>query len=107
MATKPSQNEDEYFVKRDAEIIKQRRKSIAEEAVEADRRSHLMKCPKCGEDLVTIEFHSAEVERWPDCGGFWIDAAEVESLIENHESEAVSGFCRSLFHKARGSGSSR
>ncbi len=105
MATKPSQNEDEYFVKRDAEIIKQRRRSIAEEAVEAERRSHLMKCPKCGVDLVTREYHSVDVERCPDCGGFWIDAAEVESLIENRESEAVSGFFRSLFHKARDSGS--
>ena len=107
MATKPSQNEDEYFVKRDAEIIKQRRRSIAEEAEEAEQRSHLMKCPKCGVDLVTREYHSVDVERCPDCGGLWIGAAEVESLIENRESEAVSGFFRSLFHKARGSGSSR
>jgi hypothetical protein len=47
---KPSRNEDEYFAKQDAELLKAQRARAEAERVAAERRMHFMKCPKCGHD---------------------------------------------------------
>ncbi len=44
----PSRNEDEYFAKRDAELIKEMRSKLDKERDDAERKAHYMKCPKCG-----------------------------------------------------------
>jgi Zn-finger nucleic acid-binding protein len=41
-----------------------------------------MKCPKCGADLNTVDYHGVQVDRCPECDGVWFDAGEVESLVE-------------------------
>jgi hypothetical protein len=48
MADQPSKNEEEYFAQREAELLRQQRATAQQAAAEAERRSHRMKCPKCG-----------------------------------------------------------
>ncbi len=60
MPDKPSRNEEEYFAKRDAELLRQQRASAKQAAAEAERRSHYMKCPKCGYDLISGEWRHAQ-----------------------------------------------
>jgi hypothetical protein len=55
--SKPTRSEDEYFVKQDAELIKQQRARLDAERARAERQSHYMKCPKCGADLIETDFH--------------------------------------------------
>ena len=52
MTEHPSQNEEEYFLRQDAELIADLRakRDAARQAVE--RKSHYMKCPKCGAALI-------------------------------------------------------
>ena len=50
---KPSKNEDEYFARRDAELLRQQRAAAQHAAAETERGKHHMKCPKCGYDLIT------------------------------------------------------
>jgi Zn-finger nucleic acid-binding protein len=100
---KPSRNEDEYFAREDAELLRKQRDRAQAAATEAERRSHYMKCPKDGYDLSSSEYQGVQIETCPHCGGMWLDAGELETV--SHEdrpnvltrvlSDALSTFRRS------------
>ena len=77
---KPSRNEDEYFVKQDAELINRRRAEAEAAAREAERKSHYMKCPKDGHDLASSVYHGVQIETCPHCEGMWLDAGELDAV---------------------------
>jgi predicted RNA-binding Zn-ribbon protein involved in translation (DUF1610 family) len=85
---KPSRNEEEYFAKLEAEKLEQQRTRSRELAITAERATHYMKCPQCGADLVTQEFHGVQVIRCPECHGLWLDASEIEAVVA-HEDQAL------------------
>lgn len=39
-------------------------------------------CPKCGVPLIVVEFQGVEVDHCLDCRGTWLDAGELELLLE-------------------------
>jgi Zn-finger nucleic acid-binding protein len=100
---KPSRNEDEYFAREDAELLRKQREQARAAAIEAERKSHYMKCPKDGYDLTSSEYHGVQIEICPHCGGMWLDAGELEAVShEDHAnvltrvlSDALSTFRRS------------
>jgi uncharacterized protein len=94
--SKPSRNEDEFFVKRDAELIKEQRARLNAERAQLERKSHYMKCPKCGGTLQETDFHHVKIDKCPDCGGMWLDKGELE-MLEHVDQSNVRGFVRSLF----------
>lgn len=100
MSETRSRNEEEYFAKREAEILRARREALARAQRDAERRSHFMKCPKCGGDLVTEEWSGIQVDRCPECLGVWFDAGEAEELIK-HEGRS-GGFASVFAALARG-----
>jgi uncharacterized protein len=81
---KPSKNEDEYFAQQDRELLERQRTAASAAAAEAERRMHLMKCPKDGYDLKTVTLHDVQIETCPQCRGIWLDAGELE-VLERHE----------------------
>ena len=93
---KPSRNEDEYFVKQDAELVRARRAQLDEERRKQERKAHYMKCPKCGADLSEREYHQVKVDICPECKGTWLDAGELELLGKVQRNE-FSRFVGSLF----------
>ena len=97
---KPSRNEDEYFVKMDAELLKQRRASLDEERARLERAANLNKCPKCGAELTERALHQVKVDICPDCGGMWLDAGELD-LIRDSRRSGVSRFVDDLFGLSR------
>ena len=80
---KPSRNEDEYFVKQDADLLRQQRAQAEAAALDAERRTHFMKCPKDGYDLASSMYHGVQIETCPRCGGMWLDAGEVEAVAHD------------------------
>ena len=100
---KPSRNEDEYFAREDAELMRKQRERAHSAAVEAERKTHYMKCPKDGYDLTSSQYHGVQIETCPHCGGLWLDAGELEAVAqEDHStvfgrvlSDALSAFRRS------------
>jgi len=86
MSDKPSRNEDEYFAREDAERIRKLRAQQAAEATTRERKSHFMKCPKCGADLHTEEFHGVTIDRCPACHGIWLDEGEIEQLMKHEDA---------------------
>lgn len=88
MSDKPSRNEDEYFAREDAERIRKLREKQEAEDKASERRTHFMKCPKCGADLVTETLQGIQIDRCPECNGIWLDHGELDQLMK-HEDPGV------------------
>jgi Zn-finger nucleic acid-binding protein len=44
-----------------------------------------MDCPVCTAAMITMELNEVEIDHCIDCGGIWLDAGELEMLMENVE----------------------
>lgn len=84
----PSRNEDEYFAKQNAELIAAARAKEIEAAAVAERRTHFMKCPKCGHDLLTQEIEGVQIDACPFDGGIWLDQGELDAL-RGHQNPGI------------------
>ena len=91
MTEKPSQNEDEYFARQNAELLVRKRDELERQRAEAERRTHLMKCPKDGYDLAATVHHGVSIDVCPHCGGMWLDAGELEQLASHEDRPGLLG----------------
>ncbi|HEX6617701.1 MAG TPA: zf-TFIIB domain-containing protein [Gemmatimonadales bacterium] len=98
---KPSRNEDEYFAKQDAELLKKHREQADAAALEAERKSHYMKCPKDGYDLVSSTYHGVQIETCPHCGGMWLDAGELEAVAKEERPGLLTRVLSDAFASLR------
>jgi uncharacterized protein len=85
-----SRNEEEYFAREAAELLRRQRERARAAALEAERKTHYMKCPKDGYDLTTQEFHGVEIETCPHCGGMWVDASNIEAVSHEERSHLLT-----------------
>jgi len=92
MPDKPSKTEDEYFAKESSDLIKKRRAEAEQAAEQAERKSHYMKCPKCGGDLAIEDYQGVEIDRCSDCSGIWLDPGEIESLVAQEDAGVMNIF---------------
>jgi ribosomal protein L31 len=83
---KPSQNENEYFAKRDAEWLKERRAELDTRRAEAARHLH---CPRDGSDLAERAFRNVRIEVCPKCHGVWLDTGELEMVLHLPRAELL------------------
>ena len=97
---KPTDKEDEYFLKMDIEKCKKLRKELdqtrAEELQQKAKESHWMKCPKCGSDLQEINYQNVMIDRCNECKGIWLDSGELELLTEG-QAQFTKGFFNKIF----------
>jgi len=93
---KPSRNEDEYFAKQDAELIKELRAKLDAERTQQERSAHYMKCPKDGADLQEREVESVKVDVCPECQGIWLDHGELD-LLKQLSQRSSNRVMQSLF----------
>ncbi|MBM4187425.1 MAG: hypothetical protein FJ206_08950 [Gemmatimonadetes bacterium] len=98
---KRSQNEDEYFARRDAELVKEQRAAQEKAARAAERKSHYLKCPKCGADLDTIDRHGVQIDQCPECQRLWLDAGEFDTLNKKADPGFVGRVFGDLFAKRK------
>ena len=103
MTDKPSNAEEEYFARENAERL---RKLAAEQkaglaTAERDKlkKQHWMRCPKCGMDLTQIDFRGVQVDRCFSCGGTYLDAGELEKIAAPEGGAIVKSMLR-IFGKA-------
>lgn len=45
-----------------------------------------MDCPVCRNAMITLELQEVEIDYCTDCGGIWLDAGELEMLLDDRES---------------------
>ena len=91
---KPSRAEDEYFARQELERRKkwaqEQASKMASEEKERIKQAHWMKCPKCGMDLKEIDLHGVKVDQCASCGGFFLDAGEIDQLTRHEDHGLVS-----------------
>ena len=84
MPRKPSESEEEYFARIEFERRKlaerDKQEKMAAEEKEKLRRLHHMKCPKCGMDLIEVDYQSIKVDKCSGCEGVWLDPGELEAV---------------------------
>lgn len=99
MIDRPSDKEQEYFMRQELERLgrlrEEHRKMLEESARQQRKEQHWMHCPKCGDDLEVTHLGGVEVDVCPDCGGLYLDAGELDKILEEKN--------RGPFAKALGS----
>jgi len=90
---KPSQNEEEYFLRLEVERIEKLRKKhqagMAEQERKRRKELHYMCCPKCGMDMTTSTLAGVEIDLCPDCRGIYLDAGELDKILEEKRRNVV------------------
>ena len=83
---KPSKKEEEYFAKQMFEEKQKIEQEKQQKLAAAERRKakelHFMKCPKCGMNLVEIDYRNIKVDRCSACEGVWLDAGELAQVVK-------------------------
>ena len=94
MPAKPSEQEEEYFARREFE---RRKKALAEKEREAAEEERLRvlavareRCPKCGAPLLAVKFQGVELDKCSRCQGVWLDCGELEQLAGGETGFLVS-----------------
>jgi len=84
MVWKPNEKEEEYFARMEFErkkkLEEEKHKTLAEEEKERVKQLHYMRCPKCGMELIEIDYKDIKVDKCSECGGVWLDAGELEAV---------------------------
>jgi len=97
MTRKPSESEEEYFARvefeRRKKVEKEKQEKLATEEKNRLRDLHYMKCPKCGMDLLGMEYQGVKVDKCSGCSGVWLDAGELEAVskMEKSMTEKIFG----------------
>ena len=74
--------EEEYFRRKEQELIEQ----IRAKRAEAERQASAIQCPKCEGTLDELTFDDVKIDRCNKCNDVWLDAGELEQLVSNQES---------------------
>jgi hypothetical protein len=99
---KPSEREEEYFARemfeKKQKVEQEKQKKLAEAERQKAKELHHMKCPKCGMNLVEIDYKSIKVDRCSSCEGvWWLDAGELGQVVKLEKSSLDKLF--SVFSK--------
>lgn len=88
MPVKPTDKEEEFFIREESErrkrIEEEKLSKLNEEEKQKLKELHHMHCPKCGHNLIEIDYKGIAVDQCSHCDGIWLDAGELEqvSLLE-------------------------
>ena len=101
MPLNPSDPEDEYFKKREVRKLREQSEITAREKAVEDRDKlkelHWMHCPKCGLDLVEVEYRGVQVDTCFQCGGMYLDKGEIEKIMGFEEPGALRRMVTAFF----------
>ncbi len=97
----PDSKEDEYFAKQEFErkkkLNEEKLRAMAEDEKKNLKEFHRMRCPKCGMNLIEIDYKHIKIDKCSHCGGLWLDAGELEEIVDDDKGR-FTGFLR-LFGK--------
>ncbi len=86
MPVKPTEKEDEHFARIEFEKRKkleaEKQAQFLEEEKINLKKLHYMRCPKCGMQLIEIDYKRIAVDQCSSCAGVWLDAGELEAVSE-------------------------
>ena len=81
---KPSQTEEEYFARVEAEkkkkLAAEQGRRLNEQQREELKKQHWMHCPKCGMDLQPVPYKGVTMDKCFHCHGVFLDDGELEKI---------------------------
>ena len=81
---KPSDREEEYMARQEFEkkkkIEEEKHKRLKVEEKNKLKGLHYMRCPKCGMELIEIDYKAIKIDKCTECDGVWLDAGELEAI---------------------------
>lgn len=84
--SKISEKEEEFFARTEYMKLKKLEEEKRKKLVDADKAKlkelHFMKCPKCGMDLVEIDYKKIKIDKCSACEGIWLDAGELDAVAD-------------------------
>lgn len=84
MAKKPSELEEEYVARTEFEkkkkLEEEKHRKLAGEEKNKLKELHHMRCPKCGMELIEIDYKNIKIDKCSECEGIWLDAGELEAV---------------------------
>ena len=84
---KPNSAEEQHVWKqernRQSEKLQLEQQAAADMEQRRLKELHWMRCPKCGQELVTENHGPVEIDLCPNCRGLWLDANELETILKN------------------------
>ena len=87
---KPSEREQEYMARMEYEkkkkIEEEKHKKLKAEEKKKLKGLHYMRCPKCGMELIEIDYREIKVDKCSECEGIWLDAGELEAVAKLEKS---------------------
>ncbi len=90
MVRKPSELEEEYIARMEYEkkkkLEEEKHKKLAKEEKKKLKELHYMRCPKCGMELIEIDYKGIKVDKCSECEGIWLDAGELEIVSKLEKS---------------------
>jgi len=84
--------EDEYFVKKERELLVKLKAKQESEAKAASQQACFMKCPKCGRLLKERSFQKIQIDQCTGCNGIWLDAGELEEVAGKENDSWLGKF---------------
>src|SRR5512146_810996 len=90
MVKMPTYTEDEYIAhmefERKKKIEEETQKKLANAEKKRLKELHFMCCPKCGMQLIEIDYKTLKIDRCTACDGVWLDAGELEAATQLEKS---------------------
>ena len=96
MSVKPSDKEAEYFARQEFDkkmkLEQENRQRMEEEEKNKAKELHYMHCPKCGMNLIEIDYRGIAVDKCSSCEGVWLDAGELEEVSKLEKGKLDNWF---------------
>jgi len=78
------------FIRLEFERAKKVEEDFKQKMLEDERNSlkelHYMRCPKCGMQLVEIDYKGIKIDKCTECSGVWLDEGELEAVVKLDKS---------------------
>jgi hypothetical protein len=82
--------EADYFIKQNADdkhrLEEEEKRQLKQEVDEEQKALHLMKCPKCGHDLVKKRMSYIDVDQCTSCGALVLMPEDIDGFITEEKS---------------------
>jgi uncharacterized protein with PIN domain len=90
MVKRATESEEEYIARIEFERKRKAEEEIRKRMAEAEKKRlkelHYMRCPKCGMELIEVDFKTLKIDRCSACDGVWLDAGELEAAVKLEKS---------------------
>jgi len=91
-------SEVEYFARIEFERRQAKLDEEHDEMKAAERKKlkelHHMRCPKCGMEMVELEFEGVNIDKCTECLGIYLDDGELATLLNKKHEGALGRFSK-------------